>query len=83
MTNKYICSDCGVSSKTRIEHNNHKRKHKTFDCNKCGNTFGHRNKKRHLENCKVHEINRETIFPCDECEYQTKYKHASKFIYQI
>ena len=30
---KYICSDCGVSSKTRIEHNNHKRKHKTSYCN--------------------------------------------------
>ena len=30
-----MCSDCGVTSKTKKEHNNHKRKHQTFDCNKC------------------------------------------------
>ena len=65
----YMCSDCGISCKT------HKRKHQTFDCTKCGKSFadnGH--KKRHLESCKGPEITRETIFSCDECEYQAKRK---------
>ena len=31
--NKYVC--CGVTSKTKKEHNNQKRKHQIFDCNKC------------------------------------------------
>ena len=71
---KYMCSDCGISCKTRKELHNHKRKHQTFDCTKCGNTFGHGHKKRHLESCKGPEITRETIFSCDECEYQAKRK---------
>ena len=32
--NKYLWSDCGFTSKTWMEHNNHKMKHKTFDCKK-------------------------------------------------
>ena len=28
--NKYICTECGATSKTQKEHNNHKRKHATF-----------------------------------------------------
>ena len=50
---KYVCSDCGTTFKTLKELQNHKRKHQTFDCSKCGHTFGHHgNKKRHLEICK-------------------------------
>ena len=33
--NKYICTECGATSKTQKEHNNHKRKHATFHCYKC------------------------------------------------
>ena len=36
---KYMCSDCGISCKTRKELLNHKRKHQTFDCTKCGKSF--------------------------------------------
>ena len=53
---KYVCSDCGTTFKTRKELHNHKRKHQIFDCTKCGNTFGHGHKKRHLESCKGPEI---------------------------
>ena len=57
------------------DNNNHKRKHQTIDCNKCGKTFALRYKKRHLESCNRHEVNQDNKFICDECEYQTKRKH--------
>ena len=58
--NKYMCPDCGVISKTQKEHSNHKRKHNTFDCHRCGKTFADNgNKMRHLERCKGHENNQE------------------------
>merc|ERR1711923_225071 len=72
---KNICVQI-VESLVRLERNFTitREKHQTFDCTKCGNTFGHGHKKRHLESCKGPEITRETIFSSDECEYQSKCK---------
>ena len=48
---KFICNDCGEIQETARKLESHKRKHKTFVCEKC-NSFSLRNKQRNIRICK-------------------------------
>ena len=46
---KFICNDCGEIQDTARKLKSHRRKHKTFVCEKCNNSFSLRNKQRHIK----------------------------------
>ena len=67
---KFICNDCGEIQDTARKLKSHRRKHKTFVCEKCNNSFSLRNKQRHIKLCKGSD----TMKRCDECDFETKYQ---------
>ena len=67
---KFICNDCGEIQETARKLKSHRRKHKTFVCEKCNNSFSLRNKQRHIKVWKGGN----TMKCCDECDFETKYQ---------
>ena len=82
---EFICEYCGDNLETAKHLQNHKRKHQTFECQKCNKCFSLENKERHIKRCKGN-VAVATMKRCDECDYETnsqynlnrhKKKHSS------